>query len=104
MIFVVFCVASRCGKRRGLMTSLCVWCLVCLTDASPLQASSLAALRGSDCGLRCSKYCRVPKPTGGHRLIALLHDLAKLWGVIRRPLAAEWERLHELPEFLVWCR
>ena len=28
---------------------------------------------------------RVPKPTGGHRLIALLHDHAKLWGVIRRP-------------------
>ena len=43
---------------------------------------------------------RVPKPTGGHRLIALLHGLVKLWeGVIRRPLAAEWERLQELPEF-----
>ena len=32
---------------------------------------------------------RLPKPSGGHRLIALLHDLAKLWGVIRRPLVAE---------------
>ena len=42
---------------------------------------------------------RVPKPTGGHRLIALLHDLAKLWCVIRQHLAAEWECLHELPEF-----
>ena len=42
---------------------------------------------------------RVPKPTGGHRLIALLHDLAELWGVIRRPPAAEWECLYELPEF-----
>ena len=30
---------------------------------------------------------RVPKPTGVHRLLALLHDL------IRRPLAAEWESL-----------
>ena len=42
---------------------------------------------------------RLSKPSGGHRLIALLHDLAKLWGVIRRPLVAEWERRHELPEF-----
>ena len=32
---------------------------------------------------------RLQKPSGGHRLIALLHDLVKLWGVIRRPLAAE---------------
>ena len=42
---------------------------------------------------------RVPKPTGGHRLIALLHDHAKLWGVMRRPPAAEWGCLHGQPEF-----
>ena len=42
---------------------------------------------------------RLPKPSGGHRLNALMHDLAKLWGVNRRPTVAEWERLHELPEF-----
>ena len=42
---------------------------------------------------------RLPKPSGGHRLVALLHELAKLWGVICQDLAAEWQRLDELPEF-----
>ena len=36
MIFAVFCVTSLRVKRRGLTTSLCAWCLVCLTGASPL--------------------------------------------------------------------
>ena len=60
----------------------------------------MAALRGFVCGICYSTWLvRVPKPTGGHRLIALRHDLAKLWVVIRRPLAAEWECLYALPDF-----
>ena len=50
MLCAVFCVTSRCG----LMTSLCAWCLDCLTIASPLQESSLAVLRGFVCGQRYS--------------------------------------------------
>ena len=39
-----------------------------------------------------------PNLTGGHRMIALLHDFAQDVGC-DSPRAAEWECLDELPEY-----
>eukprot|EP00959_Pyramimonas_sp_CCMP1952_P281329 5881007-Pyramimonas_sp.AAC.1 len=39
------------------------------------------------------------KPTGGTRLIALLNTLLRVWGRVRRPLRAVWERSQAHPSF-----
>ena len=47
-----------------------------------------------------TQLVRIPKSTGGCRLIALMHTLTRIWGRVRRPTAVAWERDHAHPT--VW--
>eukprot|EP00959_Pyramimonas_sp_CCMP1952_P203773 4261549-Pyramimonas_sp.AAC.1 len=51
-------------------------------------------------GRLISKLVRLPKPSGGERLIGLMNTLVRIWGWVRRPVSAAWEQAHALPE--VW--
>eukprot|EP00959_Pyramimonas_sp_CCMP1952_P434261 9093449-Pyramimonas_sp.AAC.1 len=33
---------------------------------------------------------RLPKESGGHRLIALIQTIVRIWGRLRRPLSKAW--------------
>ena len=46
-----------------------------------------------------SRLIRLGKPSGGHRLIALLNTLVRIWGRLRRPVSQAWEAQHRHPSF-----
>eukprot|EP00959_Pyramimonas_sp_CCMP1952_P423613 8873737-Pyramimonas_sp.AAC.1 len=43
-----------------------------------------------------AQLVRLPKPTSGYRLIALIQTLLRIWGRIRRSLATKWGCAHPL--------
>eukprot|EP00959_Pyramimonas_sp_CCMP1952_P086888 1817764-Pyramimonas_sp.AAC.1 len=46
-----------------------------------------------------SRLVRLPKPDGGHRLIAILDTILRVWGRIRRSVSDDWEAGSRTREF-----
>eukprot|EP00969_Alexandrium_andersonii_P051417 2258808-Alexandrium_andersonii.AAC.1 len=38
---------------------------------------------------------QIPKPEGGHRLVGVLHVLARVWARLRFSLVRQWDQWHQ---------
>ena len=46
-----------------------------------------------------TQLVRLPKESGGSRLIALINTILRLWGRVRQPIAADWQKQNEHAAF-----
>eukprot|EP00959_Pyramimonas_sp_CCMP1952_P343003 7185440-Pyramimonas_sp.AAC.1 len=46
-----------------------------------------------------TRLVRLPKSSGGRRLVVLIHTIVRIWARLRRPISRRWEREHQNPDF-----
>eukprot|EP00959_Pyramimonas_sp_CCMP1952_P305932 6401883-Pyramimonas_sp.AAC.1 len=45
-----------------------------------------------------TRLVRLPKASGGHRLVALINTIVRIWARLRIPISRRWERDNQNPD------